>query len=153
MNNQYLLFDRDGTICRDYPDDQWSGKTKAQLIKKTIIYLKRHRQAKIIILSNQYLVNEKFMTKRDFKKFHVDFDCQLRKEGIYVYKYYYAMAKRSENDFYTKPQTGMITKFSNDFPNIDIEKLCYVGDSNTDKIMANNAGISFCHIMDLKLNI
>ncbi len=150
MNNKYLLFDRDGTICLDYPDDKWAGKTKAQLIKKTIVYLKRHRHAKIIILSNQYLVSENLMTKRDFKKFHVNFDFQLRKEGIHVYRYYYAMAKRSENNIYTKPQNGMMTKFSNDFPNVDVKELCYVGDSNTDKIMADNSGISFCHVMDLK---
>ncbi len=147
---ELILIDRDGTICKDYPDEEWKNKIQPELIKRTVIYLKRRKKAKIIILSNQYLVAEKFMSKRNLKKFHVNFDLELRKNGIFVSKYYYAMAKRSERNIYTKPNPGMFDSVLIDCKLDENQKYQYIGDSKTDKEFAANAGIRFVDVAKLK---
>ncbi len=149
MQREIILIDRDGTICFDYPDQKWSGRVQPVMLKKTLTFLKRNRNKRIIIISNQYLIAEGFMTKRDFKKFHVKFDSLLRAEGIFIECYYYAMANRSDNSVYTKPNVGFIDEVKAKY-NIDNNiNLSYIGDSITDEKMCENAHIKFINVTNL----
>ncbi len=149
MKHDLILIDRDGTICLDYPDLKWQKRVNPVLLKKTIIFLKRNRHKKIIIISNQYLVAEGYMTKRDFKKFHVKFDAMLRQHGIYVKRYYYALANRMDNSIYTKPNPGIIAEIVAEYKLGDIRNLSYIGDSDTDAKMCENAQIKFINVTEL----
>ena len=58
------FFDRDGTIIEDYPDNVWTEVKEPKFIEGAIEVLQNLIQLdyKIIIITNQYLINEGFIT-------------------------------------------------------------------------------------------
>lgn len=56
--------DRDGTINKDYPDDDWRFIKEPEFLEGSIEALKeiRKKDYQIIIITNQYLINDGIIT-------------------------------------------------------------------------------------------
>jgi D-glycero-D-manno-heptose 1,7-bisphosphate phosphatase len=54
------FFDRDGTIIKDYPDNDWRNVKHPEFIDNAVRTLKVviEKGYKIVIITNQYLINE-----------------------------------------------------------------------------------------------
>ena len=64
------FFDRDGTIIEDYPDHKWTHIKDPVFISNSIEILKfvNQRGYEIIIITNQYLINEGFISFEQYQE-------------------------------------------------------------------------------------
>ena len=66
---------------------------------------------------------------------------EINKIGGRISKIYYCDHLESVNCDCRKPQSGMLLKAKEDFPDIDFKKSILIGDSDTDIIAAENVNI------------
>lgn len=132
------FFDRDGTIIEDYPDDEWTHKTSPVFIPNAIQTLKSVRQKgyEIIILTNQYLINEGYITLEQYHMITDKMLVELSKHSISVLDIFYCPHKRDEGCSCMKPKTGMIEQAIEKYPTIKIDQSFMVGDSSSDLDLA-----------------
>nr|WP_172370613.1 HAD-IIIA family hydrolase [Sporosarcina jiandibaonis] len=134
------FFDRDGTIIEDYPDHQWTYIKKPVILSDSIETLKsvKIKGYEIIIITNQYLLNEGFISMEQYKEITEMMLNELALHGIEVLDIFYCPHKRSEGCACIKPQIGMITEALKKYPDININKSFMVGDSVVDIELAIN---------------
>ena len=137
------FLDRDGTIIKDYPDQEWKNKITPEFFPKAIATLKYLQKLdyQLIIITNQYLVDEKIITQADYEAFQEKFMQELLINNVKILKVYYAPAARQANHIMTKPNPGMINQSLEDFPEIDLQNSFIVGDSQADIGLAQNVGL------------
>ena len=63
------FLDRDGTIIEDYEDEFWRNVTEPVFINGSIEGLRKIRQKgyEIIIITNQYLIDEKIISIQQYR--------------------------------------------------------------------------------------
>jgi D-glycero-D-manno-heptose 1,7-bisphosphate phosphatase len=73
------FFDRDGTIIEDYPDHEWTGINHPEFIDDSINTLKEviEKGYKIIIITNQYIINEGYITIDQYHDINNQFKSEL----------------------------------------------------------------------------
>lgn len=123
-----------GKKCPNHPSEQRimpGRKEKLTELKKA--------GYKLIAITNQGGIGAGYMTESQCKECLVDLDKQLG--GVFD-KMYYAKAHPKENHPWTKPNPGMLQEASREF-NLDLKKSIMVGDRDTDKGAAENAGTQF----------
>jgi histidinol-phosphate phosphatase family domain/HAD-superfamily hydrolase, subfamily IIIA len=137
------FLDRDGTIIKDYPDQEWKNKITPEFFPKAIATLKHLQKLgyQLIIITNQYLIDEKIITQADYEAFQEKFMQELLINNVKILKVYYAPAARQVNHIMTKPNPGMINQALEDFPEIDLKNSFIVGDSQVDIALAQNVGL------------
>jgi len=128
------FLDRDGTIIEDYEDEFWSDITEPVFLKDSIDALKSIRQKgyEIIIITNQYLINQKIITLQQYEEITGKFVNKLLDNGIEILDIFYCPHTKEENCNCMKPKDGMIKKALEKYPEIDLEKSFIVGDSLCD---------------------
>ena len=138
------FFDRDGTLIEDYPDDVWSEVTEPKFIEGAIEVLQYliGLDYKIIIITNQYLINEKFITLDQYKNLTTKFLKALDSHEIPILDIFYCPHSRKEECECHKPSPGMINKAISKYPNINIAHSFMIGDSLCDVELALNVGIN-----------
>ena len=94
---------------------------------------------KIVAISNQGGIGLGYMTDQQCKDCLQDVDKKLG--GVFD-KMYYAPAPPKAGHPLTKPNPGMIHKAQQEL-NLDLSKSIMVGDMETDKGAAQNAGVKF----------
>lgn len=137
------FFDRDGTIIEDYPDEVWTMIDTPTFIKGSIETLKKILDMgyKVIIITNQYLINEGFITIQQYNDITNKMLFTLRSQGIDILDVFYCAHSKSEECGCFKPKTGMIEKALKKYPNINMVEPFMIGDSLVDMELAINAKI------------
>lgn len=66
-----VFLDRDGTIIEDYPDEKWGEVKTPVFLNGAIHTLKRLRESnyEIIILTNQYIINQGIISLEQYYEF------------------------------------------------------------------------------------
>jgi D-glycero-D-manno-heptose 1,7-bisphosphate phosphatase len=137
------FLDRDGTIIEDYEDNLWSSITEPVFINGSIDALKAIMQKgyEIIIITNQYLINEKIITLQQYKEITDKFIKRLLDSGIEILDIFYCPHSKEENCNCMKPKDGMIKMALEKYPEIDLENSFIVGDSLCDVQLGERLGI------------
>lgn len=139
------FLDRDGTIIKDYPDREWANIKTPEFLEGSIDALRyiKKQGFEIIIITNQYLIGEGIITLEDYQNFNDVFLKTLEQESVDVLDVFYCPHARSENCDCMKPNPGLVNQALNKYPNIDLSKSFYVGDSLCDKELAKNFNLTF----------
>ncbi len=137
------FFDRDGTIIEDYPDHEWSSIENPVFIEGAINTLKEvsRKGYKIIIITNQYIINEGYITMDQYHNITNQMICELKRPNIEIHDIYFCPHSKSEGCNCIKPNTGMIEQAMQKYPEINLEESFMIGDSVEDISLAINMGI------------
>lgn len=155
------FFDRDGTIIEDYPDEKWTNITVPVFLSGAIETLREVQQKgyEIIIITNQYLIEEGFITLQQYEEIHKQFIAELTAHGISILDVFYCPHQRDRGCSCIKPKTGMIEKALKKYPDISLKDSFIIGDSNVDiqlainmKIKGFGIGMGSSHASIHKLN-
>ncbi|MCA9323795.1 HAD-IIIA family hydrolase [Candidatus Saccharibacteria bacterium] len=136
------LLDRDGTVIVDPPDLRVDKVEKIELFDDSITALKylADNGFSVIYITNQAGIEEGRITEEQFWQIHEEVLRRLSESGVNVLKTYMnGEAKRPDNSEWRKPGPKMLLQAAEDF-NLDISKLYYVGDNQSDINAAINAG-------------
>ena len=138
------FLDRDGTISKEYPDEEWRYVNNPILLNNTIEGLKVIRDLgyEIIIITNQNLIADKIITYGQYEDYSNKLINILKENGINILKTYYCPHNDLDNCNCKKPKTGMIDKSLEDF-DIDLSNSFYIGDSYSDFELANKFNLKF----------
>ena len=137
------FFDRDGTIIEDYPDYQWTHIKDPVFLADSIETLRsvNQRGYEIIIITNQYLLNEGFISFEQYEDITEKMMNELTRQGVKILDIFYCPHGRTEGCNCIKPQTGMITEAIKKYQNINIDESFMIGDSIVDVELAINMKI------------
>lgn len=139
-----VFLDRDGTISKEYSDNEWRNITTPILLNGTIEGLITIVEDgyEIIILTNQNLISDGIITEEQFKNYNDKLIKILSQHGISILKTYYCPHNDKDNCNCKKPKTGMIDAALKDY-NIDIKNSFYIGDSYSDYNLAKKFNMNF----------
>lgn len=133
-----IFLDRDGTLVKDYPDQQWVEINELEIYPDTLEALKKvPKEYKLFIVTNQYLIDEKIITFEKFLRNHKKFVNLLRVNGIVVDQTYYCPHARTMNCHCIKPNKGMIEQCLLNY-DIDLGSSFLIGNSEADIKLAKN---------------
>lgn len=138
------FFDRDGTIIYDYPDNEWQGITQPVFLphaKKAMKHVLNHGY-EIIIITNQYLIGEEIITKKQYLDLTELMIKELRESGVDILDIFYCPHARDEKCNCRKPLTGLVNQALNRYPSIVLEESFIVGDSVCDIQLAQNLNMT-----------
>ncbi|MDJ0332867.1 HAD-IIIA family hydrolase [Planococcus sp. S3-L1] len=137
------FFDRDGTIIEDYPDAKWTFIDNPSFLEGAVETLKTviSKGYRVIIITNQYLINEEFITLNQYnditnKMLHI-----LHNHGIEILDIFYCPHSKKEECRCFKPKTGMIDQALKKYAAINMAESFMIGDSLVDVELAANAKI------------
>lgn len=137
------FIDRDGTINKDYPDNDWRYVDAPEFLDGSLEALKIIRQKgyQIIIITNQYLINDGIITLLQYMTFTERLMQQLNNNGIEILDIFYCPHSKSENCKCFKPRTGLVEMAMTKYPDIELSKSFVIGDSPSDVEVGNKLGI------------
>lgn len=137
------FFDRDGTIIDDYPDREWTSIKRPIFLDGAIRTLKEvlNKGYKIIIVTNQYIINEGYITEEQYLDITEQMLTELKINGIEIHDIYYCPHAKTGGCYCIKPRIGMIRQALKEYPGIDLSKSFMVGDSIVDVELAINMKI------------
>lgn len=137
------FLDRDGTIIEDYADELWSHKTEPVFLRGSMEALKAIKQKgyEIIIVTNQYLIDEKIITEEQYKDFTGKFVKEINDNGIEILDIFCCPHSRDSNCSCMKPKDGLIKMALEKYPDIDLESSFIAGDSLCDVELGKRLGI------------
>ncbi|WLD93911.1 HAD-IIIA family hydrolase [Alkalihalobacillus sp. AL-G] len=132
------FFDRDGTIIRDYPDEDWSHVQDPEFIDGSLETLSvlRKQGYHIIIITNQYLINEGYITFAQYKRINDKMLDNIREYGVNVADVFHCPHRRDEGCVCIKPNKGMVDQALKKYPKINLSESFIVGDSISDMELA-----------------
>ena len=138
------FLDRDGTINKDYDDNDWKHINNPEILDGNIEGLKKLKYYgyEIIIITNQYIISDGIISEQQYEDFNRKLIESLKNEGIDILKIYYCPHNDLANCNCKKPKTGMIDNALNDF-DIDLAKSFYIGDDYNDYELAKKFGLDF----------
>lgn len=138
------FLDRDGTISKEYPDEEWKDVSEPILLEGSLEGLKLIKELgyKIIIVTNQGLISKGIITEEMYEDYTNKLINVLKENNIDILKIYHCPHRSIDNCNCKKPKTGMIDKALEDF-DIDLSKSIYIGDSYSDYELANKFNLDF----------
>ena len=133
------FFDRDGTINYDYQDADWANVRDPVIIPGAINALHHvlNLGYKIIIVTNQYLIEENIITLEQYTSFTKKLIGKLDKQGISILDIFFCPHSREYNCHCRKPNPGMICQAIARYPNINLAESIIIGDSECDIELAH----------------
>ena len=144
-----ILFDRDGTLNKNYgyvykiENFKW-----LQGVKETIKLLS-HFKIKSLVITNQSGIGRGYYSVSDFNKLNTKINKNLKKNNTKIDRFYYAPyykfsknQKFRKNSRLRKPDNGMILKAMKDYK-LSRENCFMIGDSASDRQSAKKTGIKF----------
>ena len=137
------FLDRDGTIVKDYPDKVWRNISTPEFIEGSLNALKeiQARGYQIIVITNQYIINEKVITMAQYNNYTNYFLKSLEDNEIKVLDIFFCPHARGAGCNCIKPESGMIDQAVEKYPDIDLERSFIVGDSVSDVMLGSRVGI------------
>lgn len=138
------FLDRDGTIVKDYDDKEWSNIDQPEFLEGSLTALKKLQSLhyQLIIITNQYLINEKFITINQYHMFTSRMLHELISHNISIMDIFFCPHARWEKCLCLKPKTGMIEAALTKYPNINLAKSIFIGDSMVDVEVANRMNLT-----------
>lgn len=139
-----VFLDRDGTINKDYKDKDWKEKKVPEILPGVIQALQIFiaNGYKLIIVTNQYIINDGIISLDDYKEFNNNLLQILKENNIDILKTYYCPHNDKDCCNCKKPKTGMIDQALREF-NIELKDSIYCGDSIADKCLAEKFNLKF----------
>ncbi len=137
-----LFLDRDGVINRLLIGDYVKSWEEFEFLPGVLEALARWRPIfrHIIVVTNQRGVGRGVMSESDLEEIHDRMEEQIELSGGWIDAIYYSTAL-SDSDPRRKPNAGMVEEALRDFPDIDLSRSVMLGDSESDRQFALNAGI------------
>lgn len=137
------FLDRDGTIVNDYEDSTWSRITKPEFIEGSISTLKQLQTLdyRLIIITNQYLINEGYISINQYHQFTSLMLEELIRHNIEITDIFFCPHAKREQCKCMKPETGMVEAALTKYPNINLSESLFIGDSPVDVELANQMNI------------
>ncbi|SDY12486.1 D-glycero-D-manno-heptose 1,7-bisphosphate phosphatase [Evansella caseinilytica] len=137
------FLDRDGTIIKDYPDERWTAIHSPEFVKGAVNTLKTviSKDYEIIIITNQYIIHEGFITFGQYEEVTAKMLKELTKQQVQVLDIFYCPHGRNEGCDCLKPRDGMIRMALEKYPEINLKESFIVGDSRADVELAANLNI------------
>ncbi len=141
-NYDTLFLDRDGVINRLLIGDYVKSWEEFEFLPGLLDALARWSKIfrHIIVVTNQRGVGRGVMSDSTLKDIHSKMVERIEASGGRIDAIYYSPAL-SESDPRRKPNTGMIEEALHDFPDIDLARSVMLGDSESDRQFALNAGV------------
>lgn len=139
------FLDRDGTIIKDYPDEKWRRIEAPEFLEGSIRGLKMLTDSgyEIIIVTNQYLIGEGFITFAQYDIFTEKFLKILASNGVRILDVFFCPHSRKEHCCCRKPAIGLIERALAKYPDIRLSESFFCGDSVCDMECAENAKVKF----------
>ena len=139
------FLDRDDTISRDYPDGEWVGKREPELLAGAPEAMARLQRLgyELILVTNQYIIGEGFITQQDFERFHQRLLEKLEAFGVSVLDTFFCPHSRGSGCGCCKPEPGLILQALAKYPDIDLSRSFLAGDSWRDRELARRFSLEF----------
>ncbi len=139
------FLDRDDTISRDYADSEWAGKREPELLTGAPEAMARLQSLgyEMIIVTNQYIIGEGFITLQEYTRFHQRLLERLAAAGVTVLDTFFCPHGRSEGCGCCKPEPGLILQALAKYPDIDLSQSFMAGDSWRDRELARRFSLPF----------
>lgn len=144
MMKKIAFLDRDGTINKDYPDPQWKDIKEPEFLNSAIEGMKSFIENgfEIIIITNQYIINDGIITMQDYLKYTEVFINELKRNCIEILDIYFCPHNDIDACNCKKPKPGLIEQALNNYE-IDISQSIYCGDSACDYLLAKHFNLPF----------
>ena len=138
------FLDRDGTISKEYSDEEWKNINTPILLNNTIKGLKIIKDLgyDIIILTNQNLIADGIISFKQYEDYNNNLISILEDNNISILKTYCCPHNDLDNCNCKKPKTGMIDLCLDEY-NIDLTNSLYIGDSYSDYNLSKKFNIRF----------
>ena len=138
------FLDRDGTISKEYSDEEWKNINTPVLLNNTIKGLKIIKDLgyDIIVLTNQNLIADGIISYKQYEDYNNKLISILEDNNISILKTYYCPHNDLDNCNCKKPKTGMIDLCLDEY-NIDLTNSLYIGDSYSDYNLSKKFNIRF----------
>ena len=138
------FLDRDGTISKEYSDEEWKNINTPVLLNNTIKGLKIIKDLgyDIIVLTNQNLIADGIISYKQYEDYNNKLINKLEDNNIYILKTYCCPHNDLDNCNCKKPKTGMIDLCLDEY-NIDLTNSLYIGDSYSDYNLSKKFNIRF----------
>lgn len=139
------FLDRDGTIVKDYIDEDWRGRVVPEVLVGAVegMVLLNQLGYEIIIVTNQYIINDGIITLEQYHQFTCHLIEILEKSGVKILDVFYCPHSTTENCDCKKPKVGMIDMALKNYPEIELESSLMIGDSKADEDLAFNMNLKF----------
>ncbi|WP_171014984.1 HAD-IIIA family hydrolase [Culicoidibacter larvae] len=141
------FLDRDGTICRDYPDQDWANVKHLEIIEQHLQIWQRliEQGYQLIIVSNQYLIGEAIISRQQFETLHQELLQKLATMGIPILDTFVCPHHRDDICDCHKPGTGLVEQAQAKY-DIDMSEALLIGDSINDYQLAERMNIRFLSV-------
>ena len=138
------FLDRDGTISKEYSDEEWKNINTPILLNNTVKGLKIIKDLgyDIIVLTNQNLIADGIISFKQYEDYNNKLICILEDNNISILKTYCCPHNDLDNCNCKKPKTGMIDLCLDEY-NIDLTNSLYIGDSYSDYNLSKKFNIRF----------
>ena len=139
------FLDRDGTIIADYTDEVWPHINEPEFLPGARDGLTGllEKGFQLIIITNQYLNDEGFISKNQYLDFWCKVKTQLTEWEIPVLDIFYCSHRRDSGCLCCKPAPGMIEDALRRYPEICLEDSFFAGDRESDLQLAQHFGLRF----------
>lgn len=143
MNIAFL--DRDGTIVRDYPDEQWRDITQPEMLTGSVEGMKVliERGYRLIVVTNQYIIDDGVITLEQYQSYTEKLITTLKRHNIELMDVFYCRHSSTHDCNCRKPAIGMFQEAQHKYPEINISESLMMGDSEADRLFAENIGLRF----------
>jgi len=142
---KYTLFiDRDGVINQPIIDDYAKNPSEFILCEGAIEALNALKLMfkRIVLVTNQQGIGKQVMTSQDLENVHLKmYDAMKTEINSYFDLVLYAPYLKTDSHSWRKPNTGMLLKAKEYYPDIDFSKSIMVGDSPGDMVLADQLNI------------
>jgi D-glycero-D-manno-heptose 1,7-bisphosphate phosphatase len=134
------FLDRDGTIIEDYSDEVWTSVTAPVFIPEAInvLHTLTLKGYDIIIVTNQYLIEEAYITQAQYEQITEKMLQKLEEKGICVLDIFYCPHRRDAGCSCLKPRKGLIMQAVDKYPQINLNTSVMIGDSDADMLLAQS---------------
>ena len=139
------FFDRDNTLVHD---DGYNADLKNYLVMQdSYLYVRLFQSLgyQVFMVSNQSSINRKINTLLEVKKFNDFLIDDFKSKGAFITDSVFCPHMPSEGCNCRKPKTLLVNNLVNKY-NLSLKKSVFVGDSDADRNLAKNLGISFLGI-------
>lgn len=144
--SRVIFLDKDGVLNYDKAGKYITDLKDLKIYRSAIRGLKKLRNYKLIIITNQSAIGRGYITLSKFKKIAYFMLKEFVRNGIKFDGFYFCPHKPSDNCPCRKPKLGLIKEAEKDFK-IDFNKSFMVGDKNSDIIMAKRANLKSIFVL------
>lgn len=146
MKSRAIFLDRDGVINKNR-DDYVKNIKELEILPfvAKAINLMNKTNFKVIVISNQSGVNRGLISINKLYEIHEFMKNKLLQENARIDGIYFCPHRPDESCNCRKPKPALILNAANDL-DIDLSKSFMIGDRESDRIAAKEAGVQFVFI-------